>query len=290
VGAVVLLVPSLRALPDSGAVVGTGPRRIDAGGLVLLVVAMTAAVSALTQARNGVDAATVALAVLAVLSLVAFAVVERRVPTPLVDPHLLAAPGFRAATLGSFTLGVGMIGLSSFAPTMAQLALGRGLWGAAVPVLAWAGVSVVASLGLRWAPVSLDGTRPIGVLLLLVAAGMLLGLGVDPSSSLLHLTLPFAVTGVFTGLLNALLGREAVASVPPERAAMGSGANNTARYLGAACGITLVVTLATHTGDGLGAGWDAAVLTVAALTALGGMLVVLLGRERSAVPAQASTA
>ena len=49
-------------------------------------------------------------------------------------------------------------------------------------------------------------------------------------------------------MLNALLGREAVASVPPDRAAMGSGANNTARYLGAACGITLFVVVATHAG------------------------------------------
>ena len=36
---------------------------------------------------------------------------------------------------------------------------------------------------------------------------------------------------------------------PPDRAAMGSGANNTARYLGAAVGITLFVTVATHAGD-----------------------------------------
>ena len=57
------------------------------------------------------------------------------------------------------------------------------------------------------------------------------------------------IAGVATGLLNALLGREAVASVGADRAAMGSGANNTARYLGAAVGITLFVVIATHVGD-----------------------------------------
>jgi MFS family permease len=276
VAAALLLVPSLRTMPDSGA---GHSRRIDVGGLVLLVVAMTAAVSALTQARNGIDAATVGLVVLALVSLAAFALVERRVGQPLVDPALLASPRFRAAGLGSFVLGIGMIGMASFSPTMAILGMGAGPWGAATPVLVWAGASVVTSLLLRYSPVPLDGARPIGVLLVLVAAGQLLVVGVDESSSLARLALPFLVTGVFTGFLNGLLGREAVASVPPARAAMGSGANNTARYLGAACGITLFVTLATHTGDGLGDGWGTASLTAAALTAGGGLMVLLIGRE-----------
>ena len=80
---------------------------------------------------------------------------------------------------------------------------------------------------------------------------------------------PDGVAGAGTGVLNALLGREAIARVPPDRAAMGSGANNTARYLGAAFGITLFVTVATHAGDDLYEGWNAAVLVSAALTLLG---------------------
>ena len=37
-----------------------------------------------------------------------------------------------------------------------------------------------------------------------------------------------AVAGIGTGLVNAAMGELAVSSVPPESAAMGSGANNTA--------------------------------------------------------------
>lgn len=274
--AALLLVPSLRAVPESAT---KQVRRVDVAGLLLLVLAMTAAVASLTQARDGVGVLTLSLAAATVGALVAFGLVERRVAEPLLDPELLAAPRFRAATLGSFSLGVGIIGMSSFAPTMAQLALGYGLWGAAVPVVVWSGASVAASLLLRYSPVALDGARPLGLLLLVVAAGMLLGLGVDETSSLWQLSAPMLAAGVATGGLNALLGREAVASVPPGRAAMGSGANITARYLGAACGITLFVTVATYSGDGLGQGWNAACLTAAALTALGGSLVLLLGRE-----------
>jgi predicted MFS family arabinose efflux permease len=67
-------------------------------------------------------------------------------------------------------------------------------------------------------------------------------------------------------LVTSVTPMATVASVPPDRAAMGSGANNTARYLGAAIGITLFSVLMTHTGDGLPQGWNDATLVAAALT------------------------
>ena len=67
------------------------------------------------------------------------------------------------------------------------------------------------------------------------------------------------VAGVGSGVGNAALGRLAVESVPRDRAAMGSGANNTARYLGGAAGVALVVALAARPGaGGLAHGWDTA--------------------------------
>lgn len=76
----------------------------------------------------------------------------------------------------------------------------------------------------------------------------------------------------------AALGRQAVATVPPEQAAMGSGANNTARYLGSAIGITIAAILIAHgadTGgtDGLLAGWNEAVAVTAAFSVLGAVIV-----------------
>jgi hypothetical protein len=65
-----------------------------------------------------------------------------------------------------------------------------------------------------------------------------------------------------------VLGLESVASVPPDRAAMSSGANNTARYLGAACGITVFVVVATHAGSLLD-GWNRGVLVATAVTLVG---------------------
>lgn len=278
VAALLLLVPSLARIGESSA---AEPRRIDVPGLVLLVAAMTLLVSALTQGRNGIDAPTVVLAVLALLAAVGFGLTERRVPQPLVDPDLLRGPRFRAATLGSLTLGLGIIGMSSFVPTVAQLGLGASLWTASLLVVAWSGTSVVTSYLIRHLRRPLEGPRPIAALLVVVAAGQLTGYGLDGSSSVWRLVVPMFVAGLATGVLNALLGREAVASVPPDRAAMGSGANNTARYLGAACGITLFVVVATHAGADLLAGWNVAVLVAAALSLLGAATIAWSGRRRA---------
>jgi hypothetical protein len=79
-----------------------------------------------------------------------------------------------------------------------------------------------------------------------------------------------------------------VASVPADRAAMGSGANNTARYVGSGIGITVVTVLLTRSGAASGAagllsGWNVAVVITAAFSMLGA-LVVVLARERTAKP------
>jgi hypothetical protein len=80
------------------------------------------------------------------------------------------------------------------------------------------------------------------------------------------------VAGFGTGVVNASLGREAVASVPPHRAGMGSGINNTSRYVGAAIGVTVVSVLAVHgtpTPATLTAGWNTAVLVGIAVSLVG---------------------
>ena len=74
-----------------------------------------------------------------------------------------------------------------------------------------------------------------------------------------------------TSMVVALCARE---SVPLQRVGMGSGANNTARYLGGAAGVALVITLASGAGEsGLTHGWKVAALVSAGLCALGAVIV-----------------
>ncbi len=174
--------------------------------------------------------------------------------------------------------------MTSFVPTVAQLGLGASLWFASLLVVAWSATSVVTSYLIRHVRRPLDGPAPVAVMLAVVAIGQLLSYGLHASSSPWRLVPPLIVAGLATGVLNALLGREAVASVPPDRAAMGSGANNTARYVGAAVGITMFVIIATHAGPDLAAGWNLAVLVSAVVTMSGaiGPVVALVGRSTHA--------
>jgi len=276
--AVLLILPSLRRIGESAA---TTPRRVDVPGSALLVATIILAVSALTQVRNGFSASTVALAVLTLIVLVAFVLVERRVAEPLIEPALLRHSRFRAATSGSFVLGASMIGMASSTPMLMQAGFGRGLWPAILPVVGWAGTSVVTALLVRRIPHPLEGPRPVALFLVVVAVGQLIGWHLTQDSGLWRLMVFSVVAGLGTGVLNALLGREAIAAVPPDFAAMGSGANNTARYLGAAIGITLFVTVATHTGNSVVNGWNNATLVAVAITLFGAALIALTGRVKA---------
>ena len=224
-----------------------------------------------------------ALAGLAALALAGFVAVEQRVAEPALDLALLRRPPFAAATLAALVTGLGCLGLFSFLPTVLQRGMGTSLLVAVLLVGLWAVVSAVTALQARRLPLGLSGRARLVAGLLGVAAGELMLLGLQAGSTPWRLVPGVVVVGVAYGLLNATLGREAVASVPADRTSTGSGANNTARYVGSAVGVSVVVVLATR-GDDLLAGWTAAVL-VTATTCVLGALGVLACRPRGALPA-----
>ncbi len=96
------------------------------------------------------------------------------------------------------------------------------------------------------------------------------------------------MAGAASSVLNAALGRQAVASAPVGLASIGSGANNTARYLAAAIGVTIVAVLAGHpTPAGVISGWNVAVLVNAVISVAGALTVAALGPRASTRPAPA---
>jgi MFS family permease len=269
-------------LTESG---GQAHRRLDLPGIVLLAAGLTSLLAGLVQSRGGWgEPAVVTLLAFGVLLLVAFVLVERRSSTPLIDLGLFAVPGFVAATLGAFVTGAAAIGMASFLPTLLQRGLGDTLLVATLLVFVWSAASTVAALAVRWLP-GLDGRRLL-VLGLVVSAVGLAALGVLGAGAASARLLPgLIVLGIGYGAVNAALGREAVAYVPAHKAGMGSGANNTARYMGAAVGVTLVVLLVgagepAGTPEGLLAGWNHAAFAAAAVSLLGGLAVGALGRRR----------
>jgi MFS family permease len=284
--AVVLAVTTRLVLPD----LGTRTRRsVDVAGPVLLVAALTCVLVALVGTRSGLGAAgVVAFLVLGAALLVGFVVVENRLAAPLVDLALFRVPGFVGASIGALVTGAAVVGLMSFLPTVLQRALGESLLSVTVLVLVWSAVSTATALAVRWVP-ALGGRLLLAIGLAVSAVGLAALAVLAPDGSALRVLPGLVVLGVGYGAANAALGREAVAHVPAERAAMGSGANNTARYLGAAVGVTLVVLVTVSgapagTPAGLTSGWNTAALAGALLIAAGALAVLLIRPRPAAAP------
>jgi len=255
-------------------------RPLDAWGATLLAVATTGFLAALVEGRSGWGRPEV-LVLLGVgaASAAAFVVAERRTSFPMVDPSLFRDGRFVAASAAALATGAGAIGLLSFLPGFLALALGLPPTTSAVLFLAWSGTSVVFALVARRLPAGWSGRAQLAGGLVVVAAGQLALSGITPGSSWARFLPGLLVAGVGSGVLNAALGREAVASVPPGRGGMGSGANNTARYLGSSIGVTVVaVVVAAHAGTGSGvsglvAGWNVAAWVTAGISLVGAVVV-----------------
>ena len=132
----------------------------------------------------------------------------------------------------------------------------------------------MSALLARRIPARVSGRTQLAIGLLGVAAGQLALGGIEPGAGGLRFVPGLLVAGVASGVLNAALGREAVASVPPARSGMGSGANNTARYVGSAFGVTLVAVLVAGSAGGPIAGWNLATQVTAVVSAAGALLVL----------------
>ncbi|MFE6229216.1 MFS transporter [Streptomyces sp. NPDC057854] len=261
--------------PTARASNGRGRPRPDLAGATTLALATAALLTALTLGRDGWLRPPVGLLLLAAVALTAlFLRVERRAAEPMIDLGLLRRPEFRVATLGALFTGLAVIGLFSVVPTLLQHGAGMAPAATAWLFLLWSGTSFVVALQARRLAGRVPAAYQLALGFVLSAAGVLALLGALDSAGLPwpRLVAGLVVAGAGSGLLNAALPRLAVDSVPPERAAMGSGANNTARYIGSAAGVALMLALS-------GPGPDAAVAASATL-ALAGAAVTVAGSPR----------
>lgn len=269
--------------------------RLDVPGVVLLAAGTSALLAGLTEGRQGWTRPLVlTLLGLGVLLLTAFVVTERTSDHPMIDLGLFRRPAFAAVTAAALATGGGIIALLSFVSGFAGLALGLAPTTTAWLMLAWSGPSVVTAVAARRLPHHWTGRARLSTALVVIAVGQLLLWGVDTDSGAGRFVPGLLVAGVASGVLNAALGRESVASVPPAQAGLGSGANNTARYLGSALGVTVVSVVAAPSGAPTGAamvaGWNRAALVTAAVSLAGALVVLLVGERTGAGPVSGTPA
>ncbi|MFD6224741.1 MFS transporter [Nocardia asteroides] len=238
-----------------------GPGRLDIAGAVLATGGIGLFVTGIVRTdRFGWASPETGLTLLAAAALLAsFAVVERRVRTPLVRFGLLRNRWVLGGNLFVLCAAAGQFSAFYLVSLYLQRVLGlsAGAAGAAfVPfsLCVVAGTVVATRVGARRSP------RP-----LLIGGGLLTAAGIggfaliSPGGSVLADVLgPSIVGGFGLGLCLAPVAAAAVTEVAPGDAGMASGVFNSARQLGGSIG---VATLATLAAGRSGSATDAAALT-----------------------------
>jgi MFS family permease len=281
--AAVALAPAAGRIAESRAV---ARQQRDLPGIATLGAGMALLTAGLVEGRTDwTSTPTLGLLAGGALMLAAFAALEARRSAPMIDLGLFGEPLFVASVVGALFTGLAVIGLMSYSPTVMQRGLGIGLLGSAAVLATWSGTSMLVAFAARWLPHGLASPARLSIGLALVAIGEVGLTGLGTGSSWARLVPGLAVAGIGSGLANAALGRLAVESVHRDRAGMGSGANNTARYLGGAAGVAVVVALVSAAGTGgdqatrLVHGWDVAALACASLCAAGALLAAVAARR-----------
>ncbi|MEU6460904.1 MFS transporter [Streptomyces sp. NPDC046976] len=275
-GALALLLAALgtRTLAESRAPRGGRP---DIPGALTFGLALVALVAALTLGRDGWLRAPVGLLLAAAVALIAvFVAVERRSGTPMIDLGLLRHRRFLASSAGGLFTGLAVIAVFSYLPSVVQRTMHLSPLATAGLLLLWSGLSFGVALQVKRLTVPPRGQLALGFAL--HAVGALTMLGAIGSGSWTRLLPGLIIGGVGSGLLNGALPLLAVESVPRERAAMGSGAQQTLRYIGSSVGVALTIALATSGGH-LAHGTDLALLVSAGLAVTGAIGVLVL-RDR----------
>jgi MFS family permease len=263
--------------------------RLDLPGVVLLALGMGGVLAGLTEGRQGwTQPEVIVLLAAGVLLLAGFVLVEARSDHAMLDLALFRRPAFAAVTLAALAAGGGVIAMLSYLSGFAGAALGLTPWAAALLMLSWSLTSVATALLARRLPARWTGRPRMAVSLAVIGIGQLMLTGLSTSAGWERFVPGLVVAGIGSGVLNAALGRESVASVPPGQGGLGSGANNTARYLGSALGVTVVLIVASPggavTSAGLVSGWNRAAVVTALVSLVGAAGVLVLG-ERTAASA-----
>ncbi|GGR40324.1 MFS transporter [Streptomyces aurantiogriseus] len=268
-GVATLLIAAVgtRTLAESRSPRGGRPDLLGASAFGAALVAL---VAALTLGRDGWLRAPVGLLLLATVILLAlFTAAERRTATPLIDLSLLRSPRFLASSAGGLFTGLAVIGLFSFLPTVLQQTLGLSPMDTAWLFLLWSGLSFAVALQARRLAGRVSPRTQLALGFALHAAGVLAMLGAIDAGSWPRMLPGLIVAGIGSGLLNAGLPLLAVESVPAARAAMGSGAQQTLRYVGSCAGVALTIAIAAGAGGGLARGADVAMAVSAGLAVVG---------------------
>jgi EmrB/QacA subfamily drug resistance transporter len=264
-----------------------GMRGMDLPGAATLVSGLLALVYAIegTRTHGWTSARTLVAFAAAAALLSAFAVIERRVPAPLVPPatwrvrSLVSASTVMAVITGVV---VGAIFLNSL---FLQAVLGSS---AIETGLQFLPLAACITLGAAVASHLLGKVTPKAMMvvgLLVVAAGSLLLAGMDSHPGYVTDVLPgFVLIGLGVGPMFVAISVAAMAGIPADHSGLASGVMMTGHEVGAALGVASLAAIAGDltTRAGLIDGFPVVFTVVAiAMVALAGFVVLAVPRQHA---------
>jgi EmrB/QacA subfamily drug resistance transporter len=273
------------------------PRSIDYAGTVLVALTLAPLILALSKGSDWgwTSLATLGSLAVGVAACVAFVAVERRVSVPLLDLALLRNRILVGSTvailIGAGTINALMYLLSLYFQDPEALGftpLDAGL--ATLP--ATAGLVAVAPLVPRLAA-KFTGRVVVGVGFAITAMGFAAIGFTQTSWAYSAFVLPLIAVAVGMGLSNGPASSAATAAVPANQVGEASGVSNMARYIGAAVATALAASIyssvigsrtakGASSSEALAAGLATASWVMAAFSAAGVVMAVVMGRHRAA--------
>ena len=242
----VVLVVAVRWMPESRV-----QRReaIDLRGLVLLVCGLAAMTTALLQVQTWGWVATVVTAVVAVVALAGFVVVERRSSSPLVDLRLLRIPAVAGSLTGLLAFQSAILGLTVYFTLYLQHVLGFAP--AVAGALSLPAVALAPFLAGRVGRATDSrGTRELTVGALLLASAAVLAIGLLSGERIVLLLLvPLLAFGVARPVATIAGTAGAVGAISAQSRGLAAALATQSRQIGAVLGVAalgVVVTATEH--------------------------------------------
>ncbi|WP_116998057.1 MFS transporter [Desertimonas flava] len=222
---------------------------------------------------------------------IAFVVVERRSPQPMLPVSLFASRQFSGANLATVAVYAGLGGAFFLLVLRLQFSLGYSALEAGAALVPFTLLLLVLSARAGELAQRIGARGPMTLGPLAAAVGIVLLSGVSPGDRYVSGVLPGVVVfGLGMALTVAPLTAAVFASVPDESAGAASGVNNAAARMAGLLAVAALPSLAGVTTDGpvadsLDAGFAAGMRIAAAVTATGGLISFLLVRETAPVHA-----
>jgi EmrB/QacA subfamily drug resistance transporter len=236
-------------VPESRDPTATG--KIDLSGAALAAIGLGGTTYALIEApERGASAAVVLTAVIGVAALVAFFVGERRSANPMLPLTIFRSRQFSAANAVTFVvyaaLGVVFFLLVSFLQiSMGYTPIEAGSASLPVTVLMLFGSARAGALAQRIGP-----RIPLTFGPLIIAAGLLLMLRIDPGDSYVGTVLPAVIVfGLGLTLVVAPVTATVMAAVDSAQSGIASGVNNAVARVAGLLAVAVVPVAVGLTGD-----------------------------------------